>query len=290
VVSLISNVGTNNSDTFCKGDENIRITKSVVPNATNYQWDILPATNASSVSGQGMRDFYINFLDKDVNVKVTPQNECGSGNPDIYNFTVDNTSNCKGIFGDNILFGAYPTNVCPNCVVTFYDYTDQSDSPFPGIASWNFGMNASPATASGSGPHNVTYSSTGLKTVEIEFLDSFGFSMLESATKTNYINVSSSFGGGLPTNIENVQNANLNENFEGLVYPVPNQGLIYINAAKLSSGNFDVDIYNTEGQNIKSIPNSNLKMVDLRSQPSGLYIIRITQGSNTFKKSFIIQK
>jgi PKD repeat protein len=49
--------------------------------------------------------------------------------------------------------------------------------------TWNFGNNATPATVNGVGPHNVYYTATGQKTVELT-VTGFG-----SDTKTNNINV-----------------------------------------------------------------------------------------------------
>ncbi len=54
--------------------------------------------------------------------------------------------------------------------------------------SWNFGSGASPATANTAGPHLVTYSTTGSKTVTLTVNGPDGNSV---NTKTNYINVGS---------------------------------------------------------------------------------------------------
>ncbi len=54
----------------------------------------------------------------------------------------------------------------PNCAGQTITFTDNSS----GTAinhNWDFGQNASPATASGVGPHNVTFTNTGLKTVQL---------------------------------------------------------------------------------------------------------------------------
>ncbi|GIV43154.1 MAG: hypothetical protein KatS3mg035_0277 [Bacteroidia bacterium] len=49
-----------------------------------------------------------------------------------------------------------------NQTITFTDYSGGATS-----WSWNFGAGATPATASGKGPHNVTYSTPGTKTVTL---------------------------------------------------------------------------------------------------------------------------
>jgi PKD repeat protein len=53
--------------------------------------------------------------------------------------------------------------------------------------AWSFGAGASPATASTPGPHSVTYSSTGNKTVSLMVTDISG---QVTTTKSNYISVS----------------------------------------------------------------------------------------------------
>lgn len=62
-------------------------------------------------------------------------------------------------------FNVTPQNVCRGSEVTFVD----ASSSVTGISGWqwNFGVGASPATANGAGPHNVTYSTAGPKSVTL---------------------------------------------------------------------------------------------------------------------------
>ncbi len=79
-------------------------------------------------------------------------------------------------------------------------FTDDSQGNITSWA-WNFGVNASPATASTQGPHVVTYSSAGTKTVSLTVNGSF------TKTKTFVVNVndpvnsvSATYSGGrIPT-------------------------------------------------------------------------------------------
>jgi len=57
--------------------------------------------------------------------------------------------------------------------------------------SWDFGTGATPPTATGIGPHTVTYSSYGLKTVSLTVTGTAGS---DTKTKTGYINVVSKAG------------------------------------------------------------------------------------------------
>jgi parallel beta-helix repeat protein len=63
-------------------------------------------------------------------------------------------------------------------------FTDLSTGPVTSW-SWNFGSGASPATASTQGPHSVTYSTVGLKTVTLTVTGPGGSDI---ETKTDYIN------------------------------------------------------------------------------------------------------
>ncbi|HMM12117.1 MAG TPA: PKD domain-containing protein [Bacteroidales bacterium] len=80
-------------------------------------------------------------------------------------------------------FSANPTTVCIGQTVTF---TDASTGTNIHTYSWNFGADASPATANTAGPHTVTYSSSGFKTVTLTIVDDNG---TDTETKINYIEV-----------------------------------------------------------------------------------------------------
>ncbi len=62
------------------------------------------------------------------------------------------------------------------CIGSDLTFTDASSSSLGTIVgySWNFGVDASPATASGTGPHQVTYNSVGTKSVVLTVENSLG--------------------------------------------------------------------------------------------------------------------
>ncbi len=60
-------------------------------------------------------------------------------------------------------FSSSATSICPSNTITFTDTSGGSTNSF----SWNFGIGAAPATAVGKGPHSVTYTTAGLKTVQL---------------------------------------------------------------------------------------------------------------------------
>jgi PKD repeat protein len=66
--------------------------------------------------------------------------------------------------------------------------------------NWNFGAGANPGTATGQGPHQVTYTTPGLKTVSLTASNGYGNN---TEIKTNYIQVYATYystGSGDPTN------------------------------------------------------------------------------------------
>lgn len=73
-----------------------------------------------------------------------------------------NSNNCA-IVAPASNFTLSSSTICKNETVT---YTDSSLGNISAWA-WNFGANASPATASGKGPHTVTYSAGGTKNVSL---------------------------------------------------------------------------------------------------------------------------
>lgn len=71
-------------------------------------------------------------------------------------------------------------SICTGSNLTFTD----TSSGLINLWEWNFGAGASPATAIGKGPHSVSYSSAGNKTVKLKVNGT------DSVVKTNYISVS----------------------------------------------------------------------------------------------------
>jgi PKD repeat protein len=93
-------------------------------------------------------------------------------------------------------FTATPTILPIGSSVTF---TDASTGGYVSSWSWNFGSGASPATASGQGPHQVVYNSGGYKTVSLTVNDEF------TKTRTNYITV---LDANFTSNVTNVCSGN----------------------------------------------------------------------------------
>ena len=67
-------------------------------------------------------------------------------------------------------FTFLPSTGCSGQTVTFTDASTNT----PTAWAWNFGANATPATATTQGPHTVTYSTTGTKTVTLKATNAIG--------------------------------------------------------------------------------------------------------------------
>ncbi len=108
-------------------------------------------------------------------------------------------------FNANILSG------CTSQSITFTNTSTGNITTY----SWNFGAGASPATASTAGPHNVTYSTAGQKTISLTVNGPDGMATI---TKTNYITINSSspvLSGSI------TGNSNVCINSQGVQYSIP---------------------------------------------------------------------
>lgn len=81
-------------------------------------------------------------------------------------------------------FTASSTIGCSGQVITFTNASTGSVKTY----EWDFGANASPATATGVGPHDVTYSGAGASTVSLRAISGFGGE--DTETKTDLITTS----------------------------------------------------------------------------------------------------
>lgn len=79
-------------------------------------------------------------------------------------------------------FFASPLTVCTGQATTFTDNSTSGNTSY----EWNFGSGATPATASTVGPHSVSYTTAGTKTISLSVTNSAG---TNSITKSNYITV-----------------------------------------------------------------------------------------------------
>ncbi|MFN3404107.1 MAG: family 16 glycosylhydrolase [Cytophagaceae bacterium] len=145
---------------------------------STYTWTV--PTGATIVSGQGTNAIVVNMGTTAGSVTVTERSSVNCTGP-VRSLSVGLTGTC--VLTAN--FSASTVSTCAGSTVTF---TDQSTGKIGGETfSWNFGPGASlPAGTTGAGPHNVTYSTGGTKTVTLTVTRGATSS---TETKNNYITV-----------------------------------------------------------------------------------------------------
>jgi PKD repeat protein len=129
-----------------------------IANATDYAWTY-PAGATGVKNGNSIS---ITFGAQGGNITVTPKNACGAGTTVILPVTVSScTLDAK--------FSVSKNDICTGTAITVTDLsTGDTDGA---IYTWSFGTGASPATSDAKGPHSVTYSSTGLKTISLNVVN-----------------------------------------------------------------------------------------------------------------------
>lgn len=83
----------------------------------------------------------------------------------------------------------FSASTISTCVSNQIELTDETNYVIGDETySWNFGAGASPTTATGEGPHTISYTTGGQKTVSLTVTNSNG---THTETKTNYITIAS---------------------------------------------------------------------------------------------------
>lgn len=160
------------SITPCLG-QIVQFTDMTTKDPTLWNWTITPAgyayVNGTSSTSQNPQVQFNTYGNYSVQLIVT--NIYGSDTLIRPNYISVNNANAE--------FTANLTQVVINNDVVF---TDQSSCNITSY-SWNFGADATPATANSQGPHTVSYSVPGLKTVSLTINGNV------TETKTDYIEV-----------------------------------------------------------------------------------------------------
>ncbi len=139
--------------------------------------------------------------------------------------------------------------------------------------SWSFGDNASPATADTKGPHDVTYSAKGLKTITLT---------VNNQTITKEVGI-------YPTSIDEHK-----ADYKLLVYPNPNSGAFTLRANTENAGNLFVQIFNMNGQVVymnRFTKSSGLSEfpIQLTDVKKGVYIMKVMDGEKFDVERLIIK-
>jgi len=161
------------STTFPCLNQTVLFQDMTLKNPTSWLWSISPAgfsyVNATSPASQNPQVQFNSYGNYSVQLIAT--NSYGSDTLIKPNYISVNYANPD--------FSANITKVIINNNVIFTDQSSCNISSY----SWNFGVDATPATANTQGPHTVYYSSTGFKTVSLTVNGSV------TKTKTDYVEV-----------------------------------------------------------------------------------------------------
>ncbi|MDO9510495.1 MAG: BACON domain-containing carbohydrate-binding protein [Bacteroidales bacterium] len=163
---------TASTTTPCQA-QTVTFTDQTTGNPTSWAWTFTPSTvtyvgGTTSTSQNPQVQF--NALGS-YTVALVATNTVGNNTQTKTNYIQVNTANAN--------FAASLTSIVVGNSTTFTDASTCNVTSW----SWNFGAGATPATATTQGPHLVTYSTTGQKTVALTINGSI------TETKTNYVTV-----------------------------------------------------------------------------------------------------
>ena len=157
------------------GGEGYTYSVTSTPGST-YQWTV--PEGSIIVSGQETNSITVNFGTANGNITVTETNTSGC--------TGESVTLAISLLGCD-LEADFESDIQSVCIGSEVIFTDLSTGISEGTTyAWDFGVGATPATATGVGPHTVVYGIDGEKTVSLTITD--GASATE--TKENYITVS----------------------------------------------------------------------------------------------------
>ncbi|NUM31541.1 MAG: T9SS type A sorting domain-containing protein [Bacteroidetes bacterium] len=170
-INNISNPVINSENSVAKGDT-LYVSGSASGSNLTYSWNFGANATPATATGAGPHKVvYSATGTKAIKMLVSSGTGCSTS-------VTKNIVVCpKAIING-------PSSACKNTSMSFVA-TDMGSGT---IYTWNFGSGATPATATGIGPHNVSYSTTGTKTVSLNVGNCNFTSCSNTATKTIQIN------------------------------------------------------------------------------------------------------
>lgn len=132
-------------------------------NSSNGQWTIGNLISGASAS---------------LSLVVTPTtsgtfDNCASITGTSPDNNTSNNNSCIAITVSGPPVASFSLSAASSCLSSVVTVTDNSSGPPTGY-KWNFGSGATPATATTQGPHNITYSTSGIKTISVTVTNSGG--------------------------------------------------------------------------------------------------------------------
>jgi len=101
----------------------------------------------------------------------------------------------------------------------------------------------------------------------------------------NFLDLTGTLSPCAPTSVNEISEEEI------IVFPNPSSGLIQIENGQLSIDNYQLSIYNVLGEKIYSSTHQlNNSIIDLSSQPNGIYFLQTNFGGKHFTRKIIIQQ
>jgi len=210
-----------------------------IPNTTGFQaWQTVTIPNIPLTQGTHVITLF--FEEGDINVNKMEFVLTGSTTAPIADFEVNTQMGCL------------------NTAVTFTSVSVGTVDNYV----WNFGENATPATATGIGPHSVIYSTEGTKTVSLTVSNTIGNNKKEIA----YMVHNCSLG---------VENPN-GESNKIIVFPNPSTGIFHL------SKELEWTVYSPLGTKVKQGKGN---LISISEHPTGIYFVKTNAASKAISIS-----
>ena len=214
--------------------DGINVTGSIaIPNTGGFQdWQTVTVPNMNLTAGVHVLTLF--FETADVNCNTLEFVFTGTMLAPIADYEVDMTTGC-------VQEAATFTSVSIGTIDTY---------------AWNFGMDANPATATGIGPHAVTYTTLGAKAVSLTVTNATG----SNTKNTSFVVTNCSLGLG-----------DVNEDSNKIiVYPNPSSGIFHF------TKELEWIVYNSQGEPIiKGTGNE----INLSAHAAGIYFVKTTESN-----------
>lgn len=263
----------------CSGDDYCADTPNQAGSLYNCQ--SFPLTDACSPKSPGV--MFMNFMeyvpDACMNLFTKNQSDRMNALLNTYRASLKTSQGCVAPGAVAPVANFSISNVSPLLGKTI-SFTNSSTGTITSY-SWNFGTNATPTTASTAGPHSVSYSTLGTKTISLTVTGAGG-----SNTVTKTITVSAT-----PTDIYE------KTIFPSLVTLCPNPSdgkeiFINLNGAIDNNPQISVSVYDIVGRKMyftSSYYGNNEVILKFSPQlPSGMYIFEMGIKNDKFIRKLIV--
>ncbi|OFX18513.1 MAG: hypothetical protein A2041_15365 [Bacteroidetes bacterium GWA2_31_9b] len=211
-------------------------------------------------------DFYKKFQFTAIGVSSEDAIWAGSFNNDKYNDGMWHYGNL--LFAANFTVNKTSVSMNDSSII----YTDNSYGT-PDSWEWNFGDGASPATASGKGPHTVKYTTQGKKSITLT---------VSKAIKDHEVVIKNMVNVSAPVGIEDIKASTIIS-----IYPNPAKDIFYVSNIK----NAFVSIYNTAGILVYEKENvTNETPIQITNLNSGIYYIKVVDSELSITQILSVTK